>query len=112
MSMDMDVYQAETVENSIYPGRGTGNIVYPALGLCGEAGEFADKVKKLIRDNGGVLTDEARTLLLKEVGDVLWYVSAAAHELGVSLSEVAEMNLEKIRGRVQRGTQGGSGDNR
>lgn len=82
------------------------------LGLVGESGEFAEKVKKIIRDKNGAISDEDRAELLKELGDVLWYVNAVAHLLDSSISEVASKNLEKVLSRKQRGTTKGSGDNR
>lgn len=94
-----------------YPGRGEGNLTYPTLGLTGEAGEVAEKVKKILRDQGGEIGDK-RELLVKELGDVLWYVAALAHELGVSLDSVALGNLEKLESRRARGVLGGSGDER
>ena len=87
-------------------------IVYPTLGLANEAGEFAGKVKKLFRDRGGVLTDDTRRELMMELGDVLWYLTQLCTELGYSLEEVAEANVEKVLGRLERGTLGGDGDER
>ena len=82
--------------------------VYPAMAMCGEAGEFAEKVKKAWRDQ----TPLDREGAAKELGDVLWYVAAAARDLGYSLEDVARMNIEKFVGRRQRGTLAGAGDNR
>lgn len=82
--------------------------IYPALALNGEAGEFAEKVKKAWRDNTPLNVDEA----MKELGDVLWYIDAAAKDMGRTLEEVASMNLDKISSRRARGVLGGSGDNR
>lgn len=82
------------------------------LGLVGESGEFADKIKKIIRDHAGKLTDDDRTELIKEVGDILWYVNSVAHLLGSSLEDVARINNEKLASRANRGVIGGSGDNR
>lgn len=88
------------------------SVVYPALKLAGEAGEFAEKVGKIIRDEAGVISPGARLALLKELGDVLWYVSAAARELKSDLEEVAQMNLDKLAARAAGGKLGGSGDER
>lgn len=88
------------------------NINYLALGLNGEAGEVADKVKKIIRDDHGEMTDDKRREIALEVGDVLWYVAVLSNHLGYTLEEVAKMNTEKLRSRQQRGKIGGSGDNR
>lgn len=92
--------------------RDSKDLVYPALGVNGEAGELAEKVKKMIRDNGGQLDDKTRRLILLECGDVLWYLSQMAHRLGANLRQVAEMNVEKLRSRQERGVLRGSGDER
>lgn len=109
--MNFDEYQELVQQTAIYPNQ-SNNFVYPALGLCGEAGEVAEKVKKAIRDDGGVLSEERRAALVKELGDCLWYISALSTELGVSLEDVAQQNLEKLFSRKARGTLSGSGDNR
>ncbi len=109
--MDMDSYQQEARKTAIYPGAGR-NIIYPVLGLAGEAGEVAEKVKKMLRDGNGVMDSERRDSIIKELGDVLWYVANIASELGTSLSEVAERNLEKLRSRKERGMLRGEGDER
>ena len=95
----------------MYPGRGN-NLTYPTLGLSGESGEVAEKVKKLIRDKGGVLDDTVRADLGKELGDVLWYVAQLCSELGLSMSEVAQGNIDKLSSRMARGKISGDGDNR
>lgn len=87
-------------------------LMYTTLGLVGEAGELANKVKKIIRDNDGVVTEEMRLSLLKETGDVEWYTNATALELGSSKQEVININHENLRGRINRGTVKGSGDDR
>lgn len=87
-------------------------FVYSALGLAGETGEVVEKVKKIIRDNGGKVAPERRTELKKELGDVLWYLAQLSEDLGIELDEVAELNLEKIRSRFARGQTHGEGDNR
>jgi len=87
-------------------------LVYPALGLTGEAGEVAEKVKKLIRDNNGIITDEFREDMKRELGDVLWYINALAHELRLELDEIASVNLEKLLSRKKRCKIQGSGDDR
>jgi NTP pyrophosphatase (non-canonical NTP hydrolase) len=92
--------------------KGSTDLVYPALGVNGEAGELAEKVKKLIRDKGGVLDEETRRLILLECGDVLWYVSQMANRLGSSLVDVAVMNVKKLQSRQARGVLRGSGDDR
>ncbi|MDO8265915.1 MAG: nucleoside triphosphate pyrophosphohydrolase family protein [Candidatus Saccharibacteria bacterium] len=87
-------------------------FVAKILGLVGEAGEVAEKFKKIVRDKGGEITSQDRTDIQKELGDVLWYVSALAEYLDLTLEEVAEKNLEKLFSRRDRGVQKGSGDNR
>ncbi|NJL55425.1 nucleoside triphosphate pyrophosphohydrolase family protein [bacterium] len=104
-------YEKLVSTTAIYPNKGN-NVVYPALGLCGEAGEVAEKIKKALRDEGGVISPERRSALLKELGDVLWYVTRLSAELHVSLEEVASANIEKLLGRHERGTLSGSGDDR
>ena len=89
-----------------------GGVTYCALGLTGEAGEVSDKVKKIIRDHNSEITPELRDGLIKELGDTLWYLSALARELDVTLSDVAQINIDKIEGRNARGTRRGSGDDR
>ncbi len=88
------------------------DLIYPTLGLVGEAGEIAEKVKKMIRDDGGKLTAERRDLLKKELGDVLWYLAQLCTELGFDMDEVANHNLEKLFSRKDRGKLGGDGDTR
>lgn len=82
------------------------------LGLAGESGEFADKVKKIMRDKRGDFSEEERLEILKELGDVLWYVAELASYLDISMSELAQMNLNKLASRKKRGTLVGAGDNR
>ena len=83
-----------------------------ALGLTGEAGELADKIKKVYRDKGGVFKQEEREAIAKELGDVLWYLTRLGATLGFSLEQIAEMNIEKLADRARRGKIGGSGDER
>ena len=87
-------------------------IMYCALGMGGEAGEAQEKVKKLMRDSGGVITPEIRESVKKELGDVLWYLGQLAKLCGLTLSEVAEGNLQKIMDRDRRGVRHGQGDDR
>ena len=109
--MTFEEYQKRSRESAIYPDQGS-NIVYPTLGLAGETGEVAEKVKKAIRDEGGTMSDARRAELEKELGDVLWYLSQLATELGLSLGRVAEGNIEKLASRKDRDQIHGSGDNR
>ncbi len=87
-------------------------LVAKLLGLVGEAGEVAEKFKKLIRDKEGVISATDKGEIAKELGDVLWYVSALSHYLGFTMEEVAQMNLDKLSSRKKRGIQRGNGDNR
>ena len=109
--MNFDEYQKESRKTAMYP-EANKNLWYPALGLSGEAGEVAEKIKKIYRDSGGEITDERRGVLEKELGDVLWYVAQIATELGLSLDKIAEANLEKLFSRLERGTIHGDGDDR
>jgi NTP pyrophosphatase (non-canonical NTP hydrolase) len=104
-------YQDRSRATAVYPGAGA-NLLYPTLGLCGEAGEVAEKVKKLVRDDGGILTEERRAALSKELGDVLWYVAQLATEADLDLDEIATANLEKLLSRQRREVLQGSGDDR
>jgi NTP pyrophosphatase (non-canonical NTP hydrolase) len=104
-------YQRDSRATAVYPEAGD-NLLYPTLGLCGEAGEVAEKVKKMIRDDGGELTPQRREALAGELGDVLWYVAQLATEAGLELGEVAEGNLAKLRSRQERAVLQGSGDDR
>jgi len=96
--MKFEDYQKEASSTALYPNR-LDNLEYPTLGLTGEAGEVANIVKKIQRDFDGKLTDEVRLKLKDELGDVLWYISACADELGMTLAEVAEYNVEKLANR-------------
>ncbi len=96
--MNFDEYQDAASVTALYPNR-LNNLEYPTLGLAGEAGEVANIVKKIQRDHGGEITDETRAKLKDELGDVLWYISACADELGLSLDEIAAFNVEKLAKR-------------
>ena len=96
--MNFEDYQSEASQTAHYPRR-MSNLEYPTLGLAGEAGEVANIVKKIQRDNDGILTDEVRGKLKDELGDVLWYISACADELGLTLQEIAEYNVNKLAKR-------------
>lgn len=109
--MDFKEYQEKSRKTAIYPNIGD-NFIYPTLGLAGEAGEVAEKIKKVIRDKGGVVDDETRELIKKELGDVLWYVSQLATELKLSLDDIGETNIKKLYDRLERGKISGNGDSR
>jgi len=97
-TMNFEEYQSEASQTALYPRR-LNNLEYPTLGLAGEAGEVANIVKKIQRDFGGEITDETRTKLKDELGDVLWYISACADELGLTLAEIAGYNVDKLAKR-------------
>ena len=109
--MNVKEYQEKSRKTAIYPRIGEG-FVYPALGLGDEAGEVLGKIKKIFRDKGGVVDDETRDAIKKELGDVLWYLAQLSTELELSLDDIAEANIEKLSGRMERGTLHGNGDNR
>jgi NTP pyrophosphatase (non-canonical NTP hydrolase) len=109
--VELAEYQRLSRRTATYPRAGE-DMTYPALGLCGEAGEVAEKVKKTIRDDGGVLTDARREALARELGDVLWYLAQLATEAGLELEAIAEDNLDKLLSRQERGVLRGSGDER
>ncbi|MFA6130714.1 MAG: nucleoside triphosphate pyrophosphohydrolase family protein [Patescibacteria group bacterium] len=109
--MNFSEYQEKSRKTALYPDLGK-NFIYPTLGLCGESGEIAEKVKKIIRDEGGVITEEKRVELKKEFGDVLWYLAQLATEFGMDFDDVALTNIEKLKSRMDRNQIYGSGDNR
>jgi len=98
MKLSFEEYQKQASVTALYPKR-FANLEYPTLGLAGEAGEVANIVKKIQRDFGGEITDDVRAKLKDELGDVLWYISACTDELGLTLEEVAEFNVEKLARR-------------
>ena len=109
--MDFNTYQKNARLTAQYPNLGS-NYIYPTLGLVGEAGEVAEKVKKVIRDKKGVFDDESKKGLKKELGDVLWYLSNLCTEFNFSLDDIALQNLEKLKLRAAKGKISGSGDDR
>lgn len=108
--MEFSSYQEKAVSTAIYPEKY--EIIYPALGLGGESGEVLEKVKKFIRDDNCVMTDDRRSALKKELGDCLWYLANLANDLGLSLNDIASANLQKLAARKEKGTLQGSGDDR
>lgn len=113
MSLTFDEYQDGASETAIYDGAGEWvGLAYASMGAAGETGEILNKIKKVHRDHGGEIPDKWKMEIAKEIGDVLWYLSALSNELGVNLSYVAQANLDKLRSRQERGVLGGSGDNR
>lgn len=108
--MNLSAYQTQAKKTAIY-GR-EDSVIYPTLGLCSEAGEVAGKIKKIMRDTKGKISEEDLDALKSELGDVLWYLAALSSDLGFSLDEVAKANLEKLEDRMKRDKIGGSGDER
>ena len=108
--VDFNSYQRSAVTTAIYPNQH--KIIYPALGMAGEAGEVANKVKKLIRDGPENRPDTWREDIASEIGDVLWYCASLASDLNLSLGMIAAQNLIKLDKRKAKGTLGGSGDTR
>lgn len=109
--MTFEEYQNEARKTAVYPNINN-NYIYPTLGLAGEAGEVAEKIKKVIRDNDGIVTEEKKAEITKELGDVLWYIANLSKELGISFEDVAQKNIEKLKSRQERNELHGSGDNR
>ncbi|MGI9556048.1 MAG: nucleoside triphosphate pyrophosphohydrolase family protein [Cyanophyceae cyanobacterium] len=106
--MDFNEYQALARSTAIYPKEH--RVVYPALGLAGESGEVAEKIKKMLRDS--IPEQDVKEALVKELGDVLWYVANLAHDLSITLDDIAMANVSKLLDRSERGVLQGSGDNR
>jgi NTP pyrophosphatase (non-canonical NTP hydrolase) len=110
VGMGMNAYQTAAIKTARYPT--DMKIIYPTLGVCGEAGELAEKIKKWIRDDRSEMSAERLALIKKEIGDVLWYLAALAHDLGLTLDEVAKHNIEKLASRNERNQIHGDGDTR
>ena len=108
--MEFDYYQEKTSSTAIYPEENA--LYYLTLGAVGETGEIANKVKKIIRDRAGVLTEDDRVAICDEIGDTLWYLAQLADQLGASLGEIAQGNLSKLASRQQRNQLKGKGDQR
>jgi len=109
--MELNDFQKECRKTALYPEVGD-NVIYPTLGLVGEAGEVADKVKKILRDKKGIFDKDSKEEIKFELGDVLWYISQLSSELGYELEEIANSNLQKLSSRKLRGKIKGSGDDR
>lgn len=109
--MTFGEYSLKAKATAAYPRIGN-NYVYPVLGLCGEAGEVAEKIKKLIRDHNGIFNYEQSEAIAKELGDVLWYLAAVAREFNFDFDWLAQNNLDKLASRKERGVVKGEGDNR
>ncbi len=114
--MNFNDYQLKAIATDLSAGKGTDvlsiGFMDKVLGLLGESGEIAEKLKKVLRDKDGKLSQEDRAELVKELGDVLWYVALLAHYLETPFDDIATKNIAKLASRNQRGALGGSGDNR
>jgi NTP pyrophosphatase (non-canonical NTP hydrolase) len=109
--MNFIEYQHYSRKTAIYPKLGK-NFLYPTIGLFGECGEIAEKIKKIIRDKHNKVSEADKMEIKKELGDVLWYISALCSELKLSLNDVAESNINKLQSRKARNILHGNGDNR
>ncbi len=114
--MNFDEYQKKAITTDLSAGKGNEvlSIAFmdKVLGLLGESGEIAEKIKKILRDRDANLNEDDRKELAKELGDVLWYVAVLAHYLGASFDDIASQNIAKLASRNKRGALSGSGDNR
>ncbi|PIS40128.1 MAG: hypothetical protein COT32_01400 [Candidatus Nealsonbacteria bacterium CG08_land_8_20_14_0_20_36_22] len=113
--MDFKEYQKLSKRTANYPNIGTKKedaFLYPILGLAGESGEVVEKIKKIFRDDKGVLKEERKEMIKKELGDVLWYLAQVATELNLSLDDIAKSNIKKLSSRLIRGKISGNGDER
>ncbi len=113
--MDFNQYQKEALKTDSYGGKGEITslaFINKLLGLVGESGEVAEKFKKIYRNNNGVMSLEEKDLIIKELGDVLWYLSVISNYLEVPFSEVAKKNIEKLRDRLERNVIKSAGDTR
>jgi NTP pyrophosphatase (non-canonical NTP hydrolase) len=113
--MTFDEYQEKSLKTNLYPKDDKNfshPVTYSVLGLVGEAGEVADKLKKIYRESAGVIDDNQKDNIKKELGDVLWYLTQLSYDLGFSLNDVAQTNIDKLLARQEQGTIHGAGDNR
>lgn len=101
--VELNEYQRRALETWInHSNDNNYNIIYPTLGLVGESGEVAEKVKKVLRDHDGVFDKETRNAIALEISDVAWYLATLSYELGFTLQEICEMNYEKLQSRKKR----------
>lgn len=110
--MTLEEYQKQALTTVIASDSEFRDLLHWVLGINGEAGEIAEKIKKIIRDKNGEVSEADKAELAKEVGDVLWYLAVFAHHLGVPFEQIAQQNLDKLQSRKARGVLSGSGDNR
>lgn len=109
--MTFNEYQIKAKETAIFPDE-ENRFIYATLAMMGEAGEVSEKIKKIWRDKGKVVSDQDREEIKKELGDVLWYMSQLALELKIDFDDVATGNINKLQSRLQRNVLHGAGDNR
>ena len=109
--MDFNEYQKLARTTAMYPSIGR-NIYYPVIGLGGESGEVLEKIKKVMRDKNGKIDEKTSIEIIKELGDVMWYVANIACELQIDLEEIAKINIDKLSSRKKRNKLNGDGDNR
>ena len=110
--MTLDEYQKEALVTAVFKEDKFQDLAHWVFGITGEAGEIAEKIKKIVRDKDGVLSDEDKEEIIKEIGDVLWYLAVLSEHLNISFEEVGKRNIAKLRSRHARGKISGSGDNR
>lgn len=110
--MQFNDYQRKALTTVISEGNEFNDLLHWVLGINGESGEIAEKVKKIIRDKGGKVSEADKRELGREIGDVLWYLAVFAHHLGIKFDDVAAGNIKKLADRQQRGRLQGSGDHR
>jgi len=111
--MDFAEYEKRAAQTATFSGtQKEYALAYLALGVTGEAGEIAEKIKKIMRNDDGIVSDEKREALKHEVGDVLWYLAMLSRELGFSFEDAAQANIEKLTDRAKRGVIKSEGDNR
>ena len=108
--MDFNTYQTKAYETAIYPE--AVKVSYPTLGLAGEAGEVANQIKKIHRDDGGKPSKKRIQDVAHELGDLLWYIAALCTDLGLNMGDVAADNIDMLASRQERGTIHGDGDYR
>lgn len=106
--MDLNSYQIIARSTADYADKF--KIIYPGFGLCGEAGEVAEKIKKVLRDNNGDFTDALKSKIALELGDSLWYIAILSEDLGFTLQDIADLNINKLADRKKRNKIHGSGD--
>lgn len=111
--MDFNEYQFRAKQTAVYPFRyGTAGLYYTGMGLASEAGEVVGKIKKIMRDDNGYISEARKKEIVDEIGDVIWYCAMICDELQVNLGYAAGKNLQKLEDRKERGMIKGSGDDR